>query len=506
MQLYVMVQSPTLRVGLNIAGKRANYLSVQLSHHVPCLNSEVSRIRTGYEMTIAHRSSEDFSFIAKQDGKVTSIDNDLKLLKVEYVAQAFATVGTLTLPYGDIALRQALTYHTPLVVLMTQVEYKTYPAHRVFSVASDVNVEVIETIAFPNIDAVPDKTARKYMSAELTRAIKHTPLIPVEYVRLNALASHAPAVVDLFQFGPHYTNVSGSYLQQELVVNVTQGDAFKRGDVLAYNAGFFSPDPDSKQVNWNHGVMADVALIEMGATLEDSCMITKELGARLRMSPAHVRQIEITANTAVHAIVSVGDHVETTDQLCVIEEGDIEALSGDDAATLSFLSNLNRKVMRAKYHGSIAEINLYYSCAPDTLHPTLIKLIKTLDRAKQRYAAAAQHTLKEEHYLTSRQVAPGTKYHGVVFENDTVVLLITISEDISAGIGDKICYGLQAKSVIGEVMERAPSSESGVAIGSIFSCSSIARRILSSPYLIGIGNRVLEKMEDQVTSTYFAKE
>jgi hypothetical protein len=485
-------------------GKRTNYLSVQLSHHVPSLTSEVNRVRTGYEMTIAHRTSEDFSCVARQAGKVVSVDNDLKLLKVEYTPQVIKTAGARSLPYPELTLKQALATGTPLPVLMTPSERENFSPYKTFSASRDVNITLIEEIEFRTLAAVPDKTTLNHMTPALVAQHKQHPDMPVVYARFAVSGKFAKPEIDLFQFGARYTNVSGSYLQQDIVVNVQPGEVFKRGDVLAYNEGFFAPDPDSKQVNWKHGVMANVALIEMGATLEDSCMITKTFGERLRMAPAHVRQIELTASTVIHSIVSIGDHVETTDQLAIIEEGDLEALGGvDDAATLTFHSNLNRKILRAKYHGTIAEIQLYYSCAPDVLHPSLAKLARTLRRQKEQLAKAAQETLKEEHYLVSQFVAPGTKYRGTLFGDDTVVLLITITESITAGVGDKCVLGLQAKSVIGEVLEHPPSSESGVEIDVIFSTSSIAKRILSSPHLIGVANRILEHMESAVTELYF---
>lgn len=468
------------------------------------MNSEVSRVRTGYETIVAHRCSEVFSCIAKQDGHVIDINDTLHLLKVVYDPQPVPVDGKRSLPYTEIDLRQALAQDNPVVVLMGVDELKTFPEHKVFSVSSAVNAQIVETILFNHIDLVPDKTARKHLTPALAYTLKAHPATPVVYARFVLSAPISKPVVDLFQYGNHYTNVSGSYIQQSLVLNVQPGERFKRGDVLVYNEGFFSPDLDSKQVLWNHGVMASVALIEMGTTLEDSSCITKELGEKLQMSPAHVRQIDLTATTILHSIVSIGDHVETTDPLCVIEEGDLDALSGiDDPSTLSFLSKLNQKTLQAKYHGVVAAIDVYYSCPDSTLHPSLAKLAHRLAKQKRAYAEQAQNTLKSTQYLSTQHVPPGTKYRGTLFEEDTVVVFITISEDIQAGCGDKIVLGLQAKSVIGSVLEKPPSGESGTKIDVIFSSASISKRILSSPYLIGIANRVLERLEETAVSLYF---
>lgn len=485
-------------------GKRGNYASVQIAHHVPCQASEVSRVRTGYETVVAHRCSEDFSCVAKQDGRVIEIDETLHVLKVEYVPQTIQTDGARQLPYTETDLKQALAHNTPIVVLMSNDELNQYPPHKVFSVSNGVNAQLTETIIFSSLQEVPDKSARRHMTNELMQQLKTKETTSIVYARFVPIATVAKPVIDLFQYGEHYTNVSGSYIQQNLVLNVTHNEKFKRGDVLAYNEGFFSPDLDSKQVLWKHGCMPNVALIEMGTTLEDSSCITRELGEQLSMSPAHVRQIELTSTTVLHQVVEIGEHVETTDPLCIIEESDLDALAGiDDTSTLSFLSILNKKTLQAKYHGRIAAMELYYSCHETELHPSLAKLAKTLIKRKRAYAEQARSTLKNTKYGISQHVPPGTKYRGILFEKDTVLLLITITENLAAGCGDKIVLGLQAKSVIGTVLEKQPFGESGTPVDVIFSSSSISKRILSSPYLIGIGNRILEKLESLVVDSYF---
>ncbi len=485
-------------------GKRTNYLSIQLSHHVPCLASEVNRVRTGFEMVIAHRSSTDFAYIAKHDGHVITIDADLHLLKIEYDAQPIEVHGTTTLPFAGNDLKTAYFNNTPLSFLTTIDDANNYQVNLIYSITNALCIKPLEHIIFTDIKQVPDKSANLHATAILQTQLKRNPNTAVVYIRFTVQSTMDNGEIDICKYGSKYTNVSGSYIQQDLVLNVETGERFKRGDVLIYNQGFFAPDPDSKQVNWKHGVMANVALIEMGATLEDSSMISKQFGEKLSMSPAHVRQIELTSNTVIHSIVEVGDQIDTDSQLCVIEEGDIEALAGvDDIATLSFLSTLNRKILRAKYHGTVADIQLYYSCPEDNLHPTIANLAKKLKKQKLRYAKAAKDTIQEENYITSQYVAPGTKYRGTLFGDDSVLVLITIAESIVAGVGDKICVALQAKSVIGETMEYAPVSQSGVTVDVIFSSTSIAKRIINSPLLIGIANRVLETMEQTVTDMYF---
>ncbi len=382
----------------NDDSKRVSYINTQLSHHVPCKEGEVSRIRTGYELTLAHRTSETFSYAARANGIITDIDVEHHVVKITY----------------------------------------------------------------------------------------------------------EDGSIDAVSFGESYTSVSGSYLKQDVVLNVVKNEHVKRGDIVAYNSGFFTPEAGTKQVGWKHGVMANVALIEMSATLEDGCIISKELGSKLSMAPAHIRPVTIDNRTVMHDIVEIGSTVESTDILCSVEEGDLESLTlTDDLDTIAFLSSLNRKAPTAKYHGRVADISMYYACAYDLLHPSLQKFVKAQDKRHKAHAQGLEGTGRAGTYHGPGQVNVGLKYHGILFETNTVLIEFTITEDIVAGQGDKICLGLQSKTVISNSFEKNPVSESGVDVDVIFSSTSIMARIINSPYVIGIGNRTLEKMEADIVSLYF---
>lgn len=76
--------SQLLPFATNDDAKRANFSSIQLSHHVPSEKAELSRVRSGYETTVAQRTSSSFVLRASHDGKVTEVDNDSGLIKVVY--------------------------------------------------------------------------------------------------------------------------------------------------------------------------------------------------------------------------------------------------------------------------------------------------------------------------------------------------------------------------------------------------------------------------------------
>ena len=77
--------------------KRKNFLSIQLSHHIPTPNQKPMRLRTGYEQVIPAKSSDMYAGKAKMKGVVTDIDIQSKLITVTYAN------GVIDIfPYGDI--------------------------------------------------------------------------------------------------------------------------------------------------------------------------------------------------------------------------------------------------------------------------------------------------------------------------------------------------------------------------------------------------------------------
>ena len=313
--------------------------------------------------------------------------------------------------------------------------------------------------------------------------------------------------MDVFKFGTKFTSVSGSYLKQTIIANVKQGDVVFRGDVIAFNTGFFELDPfDPKQVTWKHGIMTRVALMECDGTIEDASAITEELSRRLEMQPAHLRTLELNSKTILKDLVTVGTEVQTTDLLCTLEDSDIGSLTdSDDTSVLDLLTELNRKAPRARYHGIVSEIDVLYSCAIEDMHPSVAELVKKINQHKHQLSKAAKNTNKNTYYAEPSQIQVGTKYRGVEFGTDTIILMVYISESIDMDVGSKLVLMNQAKSVCSAVIEKPISTISGYPVDMIFSARGISNRILLSPTIVGFTNRCLVKLEELSIQKYFSE-
>lgn len=467
---------------------------------MPCQDGESIRIRTGFEAVVAHQTSDTFACIAERDGQVIDVDNDLKIVRIAYDEKPPKPQGSMDvhLTIGDLERR-----HKTGDALFTTVNAKTLQKMQVGSlqlVNKKFLFKFVEAIPFDSLGKVPETSA--LTNAEKAALEKED---WVYYLRLMPFKIDPAQSVDVFQFGDKYTTISGSYLRQIIVLNVKKGDRVKRGDVIAYNSGFFEPEPGTRQVNWKHGVVGTVAFMDRSETYEDSCEISKEFGQRLSTSPGHQRIIEVTNNTVLHEVVSVGDHVETEDYLAIMEDGDLDALaSTDDPAMLDMIASLNRKMPKAKYHGVVARVEIYHACDFADLHPSLQKIARRNAQQRRAVFNAYQNTMKANNVTPPQKVPIGTKYLGVEFADETkVAIFVIISEDLGCVPGDKLVLAAQAKTTIGNVVEQPTTTASGVPVDMVFSASGVANRLLSSHLILGIGESVLEKLEQNVVTAYF---
>jgi hypothetical protein len=108
--------------------RRANFISIQNSHTVPCSGYEVVPFRTGYEQVVPYRVSDLYCVIAPQDGVVLDVTD--RVIKVEYkdksvasyeIGKRFGEAAGMTIPHIVVTgwakgkkfrADDVLTYHT----------------------------------------------------------------------------------------------------------------------------------------------------------------------------------------------------------------------------------------------------------------------------------------------------------------------------------------------------------------------------------------------------------
>lgn len=310
-------------------------------------------------------------------------------------------------------------------------------------------------------------------------------------------------------FGEEYTNNGGGgfWVTQQIAINGwSAGQKFKRGDILAYNDQFFTADPFSKQVDWNIGTEATVALIDNDVTLLDSSAISTELSQKLGFKPVTTKVIQITKGTTIHQYAKIGSHVRNTDYLLTFDEAAIpEELLGDehDAELTSMLETLNRKTPKAGETGTIVWIDAYYKSL-DGMTKSLKGVIDEVSQFKVNRSAYAKSCANAAHYVPPTALQFTERIGNVVMDDDTVLLKFYIQQDVDCAAGDKIIFDSSLKSVVCRVFgENIKTEDHSLEVQAQMSAKSVAARIINSPLLTGIAARCMIKLEEDVLEMYF---
>jgi hypothetical protein len=486
-------------------GKRNSYLSIQISHSVPNHNhGSTLSVRTGYDAVLPHLSSSTFATAAEDNGVVLSIDTKQNVLKVRYADRPAASLRNLKLPYLDSVLDAYRREHKSFGFLVPDTEIGNYPMGGVFALTKTTYGRVVDRLRCDTIDAIPDKDVGRKQNTLIQEFMKNK-YAALYFIRFNPISNMIAGEVKSYSFADIYSQNSGSYLLQKRLPNVKEGDAFKTGDILIYNPGFFVPEPLNKQVTFKHGVIATVALVEKSSNHEDACEVSRELSNKLEMTPCHQREVETKSDAVILNIVQIGDQVETSDSLCVISDDYLVGSSTSlNIENLDIAEKLNRQTPSAGYTGRIRKIRILYGCDRERLSDSLKAILKTYEKeARDTFKAInTDPTMKPPE--KPGWVAPGTKYLGIDFTDTTVVLEFMIEETLGVSEGDKICIGNANKSIVSYVNERQHFTESNVPIDVLFSTTSVINRIVSSPLTVGMAERNMEALKAKALDLYFS--
>ena len=382
---------------------RVNMASVQLPQHIAIKGNEVSRVRTGAEKVLAHQVGMPHSYPADEDGKVVSIDDKTKMVKLQFKSGRVECI-----PYGE----------------------------------------------------------------RITK----------------------------------YGGGGGSTSQILELNNLKVGKSFKRGDILAYNKRFFKPDIDG-EVNFMLGANGLITIMEVDGTIEDSSHIHERFIPKLEAYPVKTREITLPVTSEILECVKVGDVVSGTDSLMVFDEAPVpESLAKDakdDDTTKKLLSVLGHSVPKAKYEGEIVSIDTYYKSQLKDMHPTLASLVRSSNKDRNLRAKFAKGTDSESRFLESKPLDDVDRIGIVDLDEDTMIIKFSIRDTLSFGVGDKLVFGSSLKSVNGAVLTGTFETESGLPLDAKMSALSISARIILTPYLMGFGTRVMEKLEEDILDIYF---
>jgi hypothetical protein len=301
------------------------------------------------------------------------------------------------------------------------------------------------------------------------------------------------------ELGLRYGAAAGLTIPHKVVPagSLKAGDAFKAGDILAYNDGFFAPDPlNPKQVAFKGSLMARVALMETPLTLEDSCIITEDLAKKLGTMIAQPRTIVLDFKQSISRLVEPGTTVSSDDILCVIEDAVSANQSLFSQTSLDTLRALQAQVPVAKYPGLIERIEVFYHGDLEDMSESLRAVAKWSDAQIAKRSKAVGKSIR------TGQVDEGFRNEGQPLLLDTLAIRIYILNEVPAGVGDKGVFGNQMKTVFGWVSKEDLRTESGLKLDAIFGAKSVDARIVGSFDIIGTTATLLRVASGRAVNAY----
>jgi hypothetical protein len=301
------------------------------------------------------------------------------------------------------------------------------------------------------------------------------------------------------EIGRRYGNVSDATIPHSLVTNLKPGDKFKVGNIIAYNEGYFKPDPlDKTQVLWKSGVMAKVAIVESPHTFEDASVISQRLAEYLGTAVTNVRMVTVNFDHHIRDLVKVGSTVNAESILCMIEDSVTADNDLFDEESLDILKAMSSNAPTSKYAGVVEKIEVFYHGDLEDMSESLREIAVKSDKERMSKLRALGKK------PTSGQIDGSVRIDKDPLDMDSAVIKIYITKTMAAGIGDKGVFGNQLKTIFSHVMTGINKTEAGDDIDAHFSYLSIANRITLSPEMIGTANSLLMTMSKQVAEKYFS--
>lgn len=303
-----------------------------------------------------------------------------------------------------------------------------------------------------------------------------------------------------YELGIKHGVWAGHYIPHEIVTELKKGSKVKPGDVLLYNKKYFTRDTlDKNQVILKTGVLAHVAFMERTDTLEDSSTISQILADKLVTQTTYIRNIKVTFGTEIRNLLKEGEQVDAESILCTLHstsEGNNDIFSDESLSTLSMVSS---STPRAKNKGVINKIEVLYTGEMEDMSTSLRHIAELSDSKLRRFNKEMGRK------AVDGRVDVGFRIDGHPLEQDAAVIKVYIVGPTAMGVGDKVVYFNQMKSVVGSVTTGINETESGVPIDVFFAYQSLSNRIVLSAEVIATTNTLLLLTGQRAVAAYRGK-
>jgi len=303
--------------------------------------------------------------------------------------------------------------------------------------------------------------------------------------------------IETIQIGRIYGKAEGTTYPHEIYTPYKVGDKIKKDQYICYNKNFFEEDWYNKgQLIFKMNQYVKVALTESEDVYEDSCSISQSFSDSFVTRITKERSFIIEFDKNIVNLLPVGTVVEPNDTLFTIvnEVSDYQNL---DKKTVSLLQTLNNVSPKAKYKGVIERYEVKYNGDIEDMSPTLKAICSKLDKEIEQNTKDTQYPIKNNRVTSEYRV------DGKNLQVDTLELKVYITIDLTAGVGDKLIFGSQLKTIIGDVFSDKYYTDKGEEVQAFFAFRGIYNRIVLSPILMGTTKLLLDKFNEIAVKEYF---
>ena len=305
-----------------------------------------------------------------------------------------------------------------------------------------------------------------------------------------------------------FNSGSGFYVDNKLVPNFEAGQTFKKNEILAYHAKYFSKD-SMGQVRMNIGPLAKVAFYGSYFTYEDAGSMTAKLSKKMSTKVIMKEIIKLDATEDIDHLVEAGDEIEIGDPLITFGLGDTGDKSVDNflkAFGTTAEDDSFKRIKKSDHAGTVVDVKIFTNKSLDKLSPSLFKIVS--DHFKQN---RAKRKILDKYDGASSVYKLGTLYDRcteplktpTIKGIDTDVLVeIYISHDDEVSVGDKVADYSACKQVISEIIPEGlePYSEfrPDESIDLFQAPSSVLKRMVPSLCVNAAGNKVLIELKRKI--------
>jgi hypothetical protein len=303
-----------------------------------------------------------------------------------------------------------------------------------------------------------------------------------------------------FSLGRKFGKAAGQVIPHEIVSNYSVGEKVKKGDVIAYNSGWFEKDYfNPGQVLMKTGLLCTVALIESPQTHEDACTITEELAAKLKTNLSKVKKVRLSFKDTITDLIAIGTNVTFETPLVLIQDETTANMGAFNEATIATLASISQQAPTAKTVGKIEDIVVYYNGDKEDMSPS----IRALANYGDKLLAFKAKSRGEQVFTGSTDES--YRIDGDPLLQDELCIEFYITQDVNAGIADKVVFANQMKSIICEVADYDIVTESGIKVDAFFGAYSIFKRIVNSAFSFGTTNILAEIGAKEALKIYKGK-